>query len=322
MPRTVQRGRRPCPHPGVVPVSGPARYAVPAWLEPLLPDVVAPLLLDVVDGDGGEVFWGIAADGTRRRLGTSLEDAYDAAGDVDVLFSDAVRERYGEEGPDGCLDLLWVPSHAGFHRLLLTRTDAHRVARLADAWARFRELDTRWRADPSSFLDAFAWIDAHPAFWIRSGVNEPGHPDWRDADFWRWETADHMQRVDIRPIRLDDGTTAIALETGGHVSEMERWERGTGTAYVVEDVYRTHYYDPRLDVSAPTFEEAVRRLALAIDAVFDLDGEERPEAPAPAGALSAEVATMLGPRSDPWADRRRVRFSDLGTGPGTSVSRG
>jgi len=296
-------------------VSPSGRYAVPAWLEPLLPDVVAPLLLDVVDGEGGAEFWGVAPDGGRRLLGTTLEDAYDAAGDVDVLFSDLVCERYGDRGSDGRFAMFSVPSRDGYHRLLFSHTDAHRVAALADAWSQFRERDAQWRADPS-FLTAFGWIDAHPAFWIRLCRSEPGDPDWRDSGFWRWETGDHMQRVDIRPRVVDGGAVVIDLETGGHVDEDQRWDPETRESYVVEGVYRTHYHDPRLDVSAPTFEEAVCRLAEVIDAVFDLDGSERPTAPEPVSILPADVAAELEDRAGSWAMRPRVRFADLGTRTG------
>ncbi|GAB2461511.1 hypothetical protein [Xylanimonas ulmi] len=288
----------------------PGRFPVPRWLEPLLPDVVAPLLLDVVDGADGEEFWGVAPDGARRLLGAELEASYDAVEDVDVMLSDEVARRYGGLGVGRRSPMAFVPSQGGGTRLLFGITDADRVAVLADAWRQFAERDARWRAEPS-FLNAFAWVDSHPAFWVRDTASDPGREDWTDAQFWRWRTGGHMRHVEVQPRLSADGTVVVELETGGHVPDQHRYDNDG--AYTVEGAYRQHYYDPRLDVSAPTFEEAVRRLALAVDAVFDDEGCERADAPAPVDILPAGVAAETDALIGERPPQPRVRFADLGS---------
>ena len=297
------------------------RYQVPSWLEPLLPHVVAPTLIDSVDDADGEEYWGIAPDGQRRLLGTALDEAFDAV-DGDAVFSQSLTERFGHSERLHIVPASGSKPSAGRRRLkgpdgsawLLAHSDAYRVARLADAWTEFLEQDAAWRANPT-FLNAWRWIDMHPTFWIRTHAAEPGDLLWKDAYLWDWETDGHMSRVHVGPGRYGGDHVLIKLETGDHVSEDRRHADDTHAAVVVEDLYRTHHWDPRLDTFAPTYEEAVQLLALAIDAVFDAEGNERPGAPSVQDALPPDVAQALREgesRPDTWADVPRVKFADLG----------
>lgn len=131
-------------------------------------------------------------------------------------------------------------------------TDENSLWLLQEAYASWLNFYREWQENKDDFLSAYYFIDQHPAFWTRL----------KHEKTFQWHTADGRPDT-IIPCRDDTGQVCISLETGGHV----------------EPAYTEHYHDYRLDVTEPTFEEAIVALAKRVDEIFDETGCERPEAP-------------------------------------------
>ena len=258
-----------------------SRYAVPEWLDPLLPDVSPPVRICLGrDADG--VRTGLVArhpDGRAEALPPDIEQAYGLVSSVagtNITFSKGVIKRYSQGGRAmlgrsiGCP----VAGKPGYTTLLMSYTDADRVRGLEDAWSWFLSLDRRWRKHPT-FSYSFAWLSSHPAFWIRgAGSLRPGDAGWSREELWSWQTDGYVPEVYVLP-RKKARKAVVWLESGAHVPESEHWDQAAQTRYVVEGSFTERYYDVRLDASARTYEKAIRKLARRVDRYFDVDGAER-----------------------------------------------
>jgi len=247
-----------------------------------LPEVRAPVRICLGPEVEG-VRTGLVArypDGTTEDLPADIARAYEVVSDrvgTNITFSKGVLKRhsYGRPFLGGSLGCA-VEDQPGYTQLLLSFTDAQHIRLLKDAWTDFLELDRRWREDPT-FYRSYAWLSSHPAFWTRQvGTLRPGDADWSDESLWSWETDGYVPEVSVYPGPPGTGKAVVALEAGAHVPESEHWDRATKTKYVIEGSYTEHYADFRLEVSAGTYEKAIRKLARRVDRYYDVDGSERP----------------------------------------------
>jgi len=261
-----------------------SRYNIPGWLDRLLPDVRPPVRI-CLGRDSGGVRAGLLAhhpDGTTEQLSEDIVRAYSLVSGVagtNIEFSKGVVKRYSS-GPSWLPGRgIWCPvdGKPRYSRLLLAHTDADRARLLEDAWAEFLECDRRWREEPT-FYRSFTWLASHPAFWTRElGAPRPGEDGWSDEFLWAWETGGYQPELFVYEGK--HGKAVVTLEAGAHVPETERWDSAAKSSYVIEGSYTEHYHDPRLDVSASTYEKAIGKLARRVDRFFDVDGSERAGVP-------------------------------------------
>jgi len=111
----------------------------------------------------------------------------------------------------------------------------------------FLESTLRYEKDPDDFRTAWNWLDHHPAFWSRRSEDDFYWSTESNAHIWMGVSADR------------EGNTVIMLEHGA----------------AVRDSRTHHYHDLRLDVYAPTYEEAIIQLAAKVYQFFEVDGSAR-----------------------------------------------
>jgi len=181
---------------------------------------------------------------------TDIVKAYDYVGNIlkgDVVFSGDLKAITGSDRNS----LVTVPTKdtngREFHRLLLSHTDDDEIYLAKSSYLYWLESTLAYEANPNDFMTAWYWVDSHPAFWSRY---KEGSNDWsmnNNSNVWVGVTA------------KDTGETVIMLETGA----------------AIEPARTSHYHDLRLDVYAPTYEEAFVKLAALVHKFFDIDGSER-----------------------------------------------
>lgn len=102
--------------------------------------------------------------------------------------------------------------------------------------------------NPDNVVNAWHFINTHPAFWYRYQENRPNS----------WATEDGHHSVWVYPTYNKDGIV-VMMEHGGTVAPH----------------YLNHYHDFRLDVWGTSFEDAYIQLAKKTHKFFNLDGSER-----------------------------------------------
>jgi hypothetical protein len=112
---------------------------------------------------------------------------------------------------------------------------------------KFLESTLRYEKNPDNFRTAWNWLDRHPAFWSH-----------RSEDDFYWST-ENNSRIWMGVSANREGNTVIMLEHGA----------------AVRDSRTHHYHDLRLDIYAPTYEEAIIQLAAKVYQFFEVDGSER-----------------------------------------------
>jgi len=122
--------------------------------------------------------------------------------------------------------------------------------------------------ESSDFLRSYQFLRMHPAFWTR--------PDAERNPYY-WNTDGGVSSASLSVTQDDKGNVVICLEHGAAVPP-ERTMR---------------YHDPRLDVYAPTFEQAIIDLAAETHKYFALDGDERPDVDYTPQPWEVEVAKRL-----------------------------
>jgi hypothetical protein len=132
-----------------------------------------------------------------------------------------------------------------------------------------------WLAKQDDLLLAYSFLELHPAFWSRSASQIERHPH-------EWKMESGLGSLWTGLSRKDDGENVIMFEIGA----------------AVEPARVMHYHDTRLDVWAPTFENAYVQLAQKVHQYFYLDGDSRPDAPYTPQDWEVEVADRL----DKWKE--------------------
>lgn len=129
--------------------------------------------------------------------------------------------------------------------IVFTRTDVLDLLIIKADLHRFYKVAEAWRKSPD-FFNSYQYVTYHPMFWVRNSSKnnswEVFNKPW--FDFFK-----------------EEGKVVCALEAGEHC----------------EPEFLTHYHDYELDVSAPSFEKAVQKLAKKIDLLYNDDGTRKGE---------------------------------------------
>jgi hypothetical protein len=201
----------------------------------------------------------------------TLAEAYDDVErqDVQVKFDESVRQSEQVKdfmGDD--LSMIGVPSgRKNYRRILIGRgTDGQDTLDYSHFY-HFLCLTKKWLENQDDFVLAYQFIAAHPAFWYRPSPERSPH-------MWDTENGHHSVWVGLSK---NDGVPVVMLEHGSSV----------------EPEHTMHYHDFRLDVWAPTFEEAYIDLAKKTHKFFSLDGEDRPDVEYKKTKLELELEERL-----------------------------
>jgi hypothetical protein len=169
---------------------------------------------------------------------TTFEEAYDFIDDAlggDQIFPTVSEElRFGKNDTDRRV--------RGF--ISFTFDDRERMDKYS-YWV-FLQLNEQYEKDPEDWVTAHRWLQHHPAFYHRY-----------ELDMNDWATDSGLDDIYQYVSRDDQGGALVTLEHG-------TWnDKGrTGQRYV----------DPRLAVTADTFEEAFVLLAKRVRKNFSTDG--------------------------------------------------
>lgn len=232
---------------------------LPKWLTDLLPAQVEPLEINLVHGaEGGYVLTG---EGLEPEYFTELTAVLEAGISreenlgKDLFISPEVHQNDNRgfftlpiEGSDNL-------------RLVFSYTDKDRYKNLQRNYQAFLSFAESYSNDPDNFVYAWRFVDAHPAFWTAHDLKN--HP-------WLWETSGYMSKV-RQSVYFVEGQPMVELEGGGHVNDNPE----------SPEYYKRHYGDWRLELAAPTFEEAVLELAARVAKSFNNAGDSLPESDFP-----------------------------------------
>lgn len=107
-----------------------------------------------------------------------------------------------------------------------------------------------YNMDPEDFVKAHKFLSHHPMFWVKGTKEKSFH----------WATDLGLDKMSINVWASEKtGKPVVFLEHGMH------HEKG----------YTHYYHDDRIFVREETYEKAVIAMAKKVNAVFDLDGNER-----------------------------------------------
>jgi hypothetical protein len=123
--------------------------------------------------------------------------------------------------------------------------------------------------DPTDFLKSYYFLQGHPAFWTRSDPER--FP-------YSWNTSSGTASISSFPTVDRDGNVVISMEHGSAVPPLRA----------------SRYHDPRLDVWAPTFEQAYIEMAARTHKYFTLDGEKREDVHYEPQPWEVELSKRLG----------------------------
>lgn len=191
----------------------------------------------------------------------NLEKAYDAfnISGVDVEIDKSVPEWDNS-------DFAWVslPSGDGYSRLLFSSSWGKRADFLEMRFAHSQRCAATYHENPQDFLAAYGFVTTHPVFWLKSALRarrcgkdcSMKRPD-RDARTFDWDT--DCRSFYLQPFSQGKGNGfGWLLEAGGHTPDFSQ-----------------HYHDVRLDVFAPSVEEAYIQFAALLVKFFEDDGTEK-----------------------------------------------
>lgn len=130
-----------------------------------------------------------------------------------------------------------------------------------------------YKEDPTNFVDAYQFIQSHPAFWWRDEVDPNAE----------WHTNNYTNRV---------WTEALGA------SDAYQWALEAGRS--VEGDHTHHYHDLRLDVYGIPLENAYIKLAAIVIQVFKDDGTERENIE----HLDTPLLKELRARVDSWTKQK------------------
>lgn len=186
----------------------------------------------------------------------------------DAKFHDSILGSPDVEDDLGGMVFLKDKEDRGSSRMLLGPVDKRGLA--VYKYYSFLGGAKAWLENQDDMVLAYSFLESHPAFWSRSRSQIDRFPHEWKMDQW-------LSGVWIGLSRKENGENVIMLEHGA----------------AVEPDRVMHYHDTRLDVWAPTFEEAYIQLAKNVHKYFYLDGEARPDIPYTPQDWEVEVADRL-----------------------------
>lgn len=242
-----------------------ATVELPQWLQECLPPL-PPQASVSYTSEGG--FQAQDASGTVVAQG---EDLPKLLQEVEAAGYSCFLEKSLE---DGLLGLELQGHHSGFYpsehkglvSMLLVSDPEASVALLKTSYRDFLEAREAYLQAPEDHLAAYAYLDSHPAFWVRDRAEAT--TSWRhglQGYLWWAYTWDEERRP------------SVMMEAGLHC----------------EPDYTTTSHDLRLDVNAPTFEEGLVQLAALVEKFYTPEGVEREGVEYAKSPLAVQLETDL-----------------------------
>lgn len=231
---------------------------LPEWLTSALSKVLSPVVLKYSDGKyfaqypEHEDYPGCNLSVPFDTFDEAYNSVRGNAG-YSVSFDESLPEKENEWLPG----LIGIKTGNSCERTYISSTDWNSLSILENAYSSWIDFATnRYPAAPHNFIDAYYFIDGHPALWTRE------KPSGESMNFDNWRTSGHAMRLWSAPFVSKESPTGIyfQLEAGPHVAP--------------DYTYTSH--DLRLDVSGTSYEDAIIQLAAKIDKFYDIDGTERP----------------------------------------------
>jgi hypothetical protein len=208
----------------------------------------------------------------------SLNNAYDHVDvqEFDTKFDPSVKNSSDYRGDffsssfksDDLSMITTKSDKTNFNRILIGKGPEESNTLEYAQFFQFLRSAKRYLENQDDFVEAWHFITHHPAFWYRPAA---------DRQPFLWSTDDGHHSVWQYPTRNDKGEIVVMLEHGSSV----------------EPEHTMHYHDCRLDVWAPTFEEAYIDLAKKTHKFFSLDGEDRPDVPYQKTQLELDLEERL-----------------------------
>lgn len=227
---------------------------LPGWLQACLPPLRPQWLLKWSEGLGFHV---VDEEGVLVAQGDTVSELYKAhntpsdeiEGHVLLLHESLLGAGQGDFLAGNYMEKAREDSPYG-GRFYPTLSDEDRLRLVKTAYKTWREeAYPWWQEDPQKWDRAYAFIQGHPAFWVRREAKPT----------FEWETSAGFSSLWHGLTHDKEGKPCLMLEHGSHIAPE----------------YTTHYHDLRLDVYAPTFEEGLVEMALLVDKFFHPDGTER-----------------------------------------------
>lgn len=220
----------------------------PSWLAESIPDPQEHFVISYKDGQ--YISKPPGNDESTYTYHDCLDDAYYASNGTNVHIDSSVP---GNESGDEIFFSGKKTEHNTVP-MFFSLTEQDCIDALARTLQSFINIEVKdYREDPSDFMNAYDFIDRHPAFWTKM---TPHDAENKTLD---WNTAGYASKIWAVPSRLKDGRIGWMMEGGSHV----------GPEYV------SHYHDLRLDVYGDSIEDCYIQLAAKLDKFFDIDGSER-----------------------------------------------
>lgn len=184
---------------------------------------------------------------------TNLIEAYDASRGNKGEYQTVLDESVNGHGGKLTGGMFFCDSEEGKNssRLLISHTteDTEDLLKF-DYGIWLTKQNPKYLKNQNDAVEAYNWLQHHPIFWHR----------YTEEKTFDWETASGLKDLSTWVYR-HKGKPNVSLEHGSHVPPN----------------YKEFYHDPRLDVSARTFEKAYIKLAKKVNKFFAPDGTERPD---------------------------------------------
>jgi len=236
-----------------------APFALPRWLESLLPAEKDPLILRAERPERNNFIPTLALDSPGGGATTyfyTVEQLVESKklNDHDVLIDSSALNIFG----GGKSYLEFDPGKEGYRGVLMSSTDAKRRKALEQSYGLFLKSLSRYEDDQEDFYSAWSFVDSHPAFWTAHDLER--FP-------WHWETAGYCSKIHQHLGKGENGLTMF-LSGGGHTERPTSHDR---------PAYSEHYGDWRLEARGSTFEEAMIDFAHRVWLSFDSEGSNLSE---------------------------------------------
>jgi len=268
---------------------------LPAWLNRLLPEIPKPAKL-IWDNNLGEIVLKYPGDEDGGLLlGADLNKAYDrveAMRDLEYVFDESLVKKFSKDswGDLADADYFFGPSTTSekYSRMYSSRNSNLAKKLLQDTYAGWLKLRKEYLEDQDDFMNAYYFVDGHPAFWTREFIVDNAPGIFTRDDLFRWQTNGHARKLTIEPFArepFDDRELVdpkgnvvpflFSVEGGMHVKDDGIYTSNRNYLHIT-DLYKNHYYDFKLDAYGATYEDAIINFAKLLEKYFDEFGEERP----------------------------------------------
>lgn len=141
-------------------------------------------------------------------------------------------------------------------RIIFSYNPEGKQKSLENNYAYFLELNEKYLTNPEDWVNAYQWVQHHPAFYHRNIA----FPEY-------WIMDDGWNNAYIYVDKDEDGKSRVLLEHGEWLPSINK--KGETYCHTVPS------HDYRLDVEAETFEEAYVLFAHNVNNIYDIKGMEK-----------------------------------------------